>query len=109
MHILRIGLAALFPALMLSQNVPTAAVDSPPLDVPWKLYYHYEKVNSPFSVLESGFQAAILQWNVDPREWGQGYHWLWRRRSSTVCYDTTRNLFRFTLDSFARQETRYSR
>ena len=109
MKIFRIGLAALCPALMLAQNVPTAAVDSPPLDVPGKLYYHYEKVYSPFSVLESGFQAAILQWNDDPREWGQGYHGLWRRMSSTVGYDTARNLFMFALDSIARQDPRYYR
>src|SRR5262249_37939911 len=84
MHIFRIGLASLFPALMLAQNVPTAAADSPPLDVPGKLYFHYQKVYSPFSLLESSFQAAILQWNNDPREWGQGYHGLWRRTASTV-------------------------
>jgi hypothetical protein len=102
-------LTAAFPALMLAQNVPTAAADSAPLTVSGKLYYHYQKVYSPFSIIESGFQAAILQWNDDPREWGQGYHGFWRRTASTVGYDTTRNLFMFTLDSITRQDPRYYR
>src|SRR6185369_1211439 len=109
MNILSIGLAMALPALMLGQNAPTAAVGAAPLDVPGKLEYHFEKVYSPFSLIESGFQAAILQWNDDPREWGQGYHGLWRRMASTVGYDTARNTFMFTLDSVTRQDPRYYR
>ena len=102
----RLGWAAVWPGLLLAQN---ASADSAPLDVSGKLYYHYEKVYSPFSLLESGFQAAILQWNDDPREWGQGSLGLWRRTASTVGYDTIRNTFMFTLDSISRADRRYFR
>jgi hypothetical protein len=100
-------LAASLPVL--AQSVPIAALNSAPLTVPGKLEFHVEKVYSPFSLLESGFQAAILQWNDDPREWRQGYYGLWRRTASTVGYDTIRNTFMFTLDSIGREDPRYFR
>src|SRR5262249_24989602 len=104
-----LALAALYPALLLAQNAPSASSDSAPLTVSGKLYYHYEKVYSPFSLLESGFQAAILQWNDGPREWRQGSRGLWRRTASTVGYDSIRNTFMFTLGSISRADPRYFR
>src|SRR5690349_24219667 len=102
-------LAACCPVLLLAQNLPTAATDSEPLTVLGKLNFHRESVYSPFSLVESAFQAAILQWNDDPREWGEGYHGFWRRSASTVGYDTVRNTFMFTLDSIGHQDPRYFR
>src|SRR5437016_1958343 len=94
---------------ILAQNLPTAAADAAPLTVLGKLAFHRESVYSPFSLVESGFQAAILQWNDDPREWHEGYYGFWRRTASTVGYDTIRNSFMFTLDSIGHQDPRYYR
>src|SRR5262245_35339606 len=109
MKIISFGWVAVWPVLLLAQNAPSASADSAPLTASGKLYYHYEKVYSPFSLLESGFQAAILQWNNDPREWGEGSRGLWRRTASTVGYDTIRNTFMFTLDSISHSDPRYFR
>jgi len=107
---MRIQLLCLIVASpLLAQNLPTASPESAPLTVLGKLNFHRESVYSPFSLFESGFQAAILQLNNDPREWGQGYHGFWRRTASTVGYDTARNTFMFTLDSIAHQDPRYYR
>ena len=107
---MRIHLLCLIAASpLLAQNLPTAAADSAPLTVLGKLNFHRESVYSPFSLVESGFQAAILQWNDDPREWHEGYYGFWRRTASTVGYDTIRNTFMFTLDSIGRQDPRYYR
>jgi len=109
MRISLLALVASFPAFIYAQNIPVASINSAPMTIGDKLEFHFAKVYSPFSLLESGFQAAILQWNDDPREWRQGYHGLWRRTASTVGYDTVRNTFMFTLDSIGHQDPRYFR
>jgi hypothetical protein len=100
-------LAILCPAIMPAQSV--AAADSEPLTISGKLYYHYEKVFSPFALLQDGVQAAILQRNDNPHEWHEGWYGLWRRAASTTGYDAVRNSFMFTLNSLSRQDPRYAR
>ena len=109
MNIFRIVLCALCPALMLAQNVPTASANSEPLTVSGKLYFHFEKAYSPFSLVQDVFQSSILQWNDDPHEWGQGWHGLWRRSLSTAGYDTIRNSFMFSLNAISHSDPRYFR
>jgi hypothetical protein len=107
MRVPQFALAAVCPALMFAQAVQPPASD--PLSVSDKLSFHFEKVYGPFAMLQSGVQATVLQWHDNPREWGQGWHGMWRRSASTVGYDTIRNSFMFTANSVAGEDPRYLR
>jgi hypothetical protein len=58
------------PAVMPAQTV--AAEDPDALAVSGKLYYHFANAYSPFSLLEDGLQAAVLQRGDNPKEWHEG-------------------------------------
>ena len=103
--------AVLCPALALAQYQysPSVMPDGPPISAADKLDFHFVKVFSPLSLLEDTGESALDQINNFPREWGQGWHGLWRRTASNVGYDTMRNTFMFSADSIAGQDPRYFR
>jgi hypothetical protein len=97
------------PVLAFAQLVPTATLDSPPLDVTGKLDYAYEKVFSPLSLLQDAGEIAYAQLDNNPKEWGQGWHGLWRRSADNVGYDAIRNSFLFGLNAASGEDPRYFR
>jgi hypothetical protein len=103
--------ALLYPALALAQYQysPSAMPNEPSLSAADKLDFHFVKVFSPLSLLEDTGESVLDQYNNFPKEWGQGWHGLWRRTASNVGYDTMRNTFLFTADSIAGQDPRYFR
>ncbi|MBI1792382.1 MAG: hypothetical protein HYR60_33075 [Acidobacteria bacterium] len=92
-----LGLATLF----------TVMAQTSPLGASGKLQWHLKRVSTPAALLSDGFQAAILHWNNDPREWGQGGLGWSRRMASTTGYDVIRNGFMFGLNTALHQDPRY--
>ena len=100
-----------FPALALAQYEysPSVMPGEPSISAPEKLEFHFVKVFSPLSLLEDTAESAADQFQNFPKEWGQGWHGLWRREANNVGYDTTRNTFLLAADSMAGQDPRYFR
>src|SRR5439155_24034451 len=107
MKVICLVLVMVCPAVMPAQRVATE--DSDALAVSGKLSYHFAKAYSPFSLLEDGLQAAVLQRGNNPKEWHEGWYGLWRRAASTTGYDTIRNSFMFGMNAVSREDPRYFR
>ncbi len=107
MKVICLVLVMVCPAVMPAQRVATE--DSDALAVSGKLSYHFAKAYSPFSLLEDGLQAAVLQRGDNPKEWHEGWYGLWRRAASTTGYDTIRNSFMFGMNAVSREDPRYFR
>jgi hypothetical protein len=109
MKLSRFALVALCPILACAQLVNTATLDSPPLDVSGKLDYYTEKVFSPLSLLQDAGEVTYAQMENNPKEWGEGWHGVWRRSADNVGYDAIRNTFMFALNSASGGDPRYFR
>src|ERR1700735_4534372 len=105
MKVSRFCFVVVCPALALGQYQysPSVMPDGPPISAAAKLEFHFVKVFSPLSFLGATAETAADQFQNLPKEWGQGWHGLWRREANNVGYDTLRNTFLFTADSIAGQ------
>lgn len=103
------ALFALCPAALPGQLVPTATPDSPALDVSGKLNYYADKVFSPLALLQDSGEIAYAHLHNNPKEWGEGWHGLWRRGADNVGYDAIRNTFMLSLNAASREDPRYFR
>src|SRR5260370_41987087 len=93
MKVICLVLVMVCPAVMPAQRIATE--DSDALAVSGKLSYHFAKAYSPFSLLEDGLQAAVLQRGDNPKEWHEGWYGLWRRSTSPTGDDTIAKSFLF--------------
>jgi hypothetical protein len=103
------ALVVVSPILARAQLTNTATLDSPALDVTGKLDYYTQKVFSPLSLLQDAAEVTYAHLENTPKEWGQGWHGLWRRGADNVGYDAIRNSFMFGLNSAAGGDPRYFR
>jgi hypothetical protein len=103
------ALAGLWPILAGAQLLNTATLDSTPLDVTGKLDYYTEKVFSPLSLLQDAGEVTYAHLEDNPKEWGEGWHGLWRRGADNVGYDAIRNTFMFGLNGVSGGDPRYFR
>jgi len=103
------ALVAVSPILARAQMVNTATVDSAPLDLTGKLGYYSDKVFSPLSLLQDAGEVAYAQLKDNPKEWGEGWHGLWRRSADNVGYDAIRNSLMYGLNSASGGDPRYFR
>jgi hypothetical protein len=102
-------LAVLCPILACAQLTHTATLDSPALDTSSKLDYYVEKVFSPLSLLQDTAEVTYAHLQDSPKEWGEGWHGLWRRGVDNVGYDALRNTFMFGLNGVSGGDPRYFR
>jgi hypothetical protein len=109
MKLSRFVLVVLCPILARAQLTNTATLDSPELDTSGKLDYYVEKVFSPLSLLQDTAEVTYAHLEDSPKEWGQGWHGLWRRGAYNVGYDAIRNTFMFGLNSASGGDPRYFR
>ncbi len=109
MKFLQLSLFAALPFCALGQMTRTATLASAPLDTSEKLDYYVDKVFSPLSLLEDAAEISYAQVQENPKEWGEGWHGLWRRTADTVGYDAIRNSFMFGLNTVSHNDPRYFR
>jgi hypothetical protein len=109
MKLLWLALVAFCPILAHAQLANTATLDSTPLDASGKFDYYTEKVFSPLSLLQDTGEVAYAHLENNPKEWGEGWHGLWRRGADNVGYDALRNAFMFGLNDASGGDPRYFR
>src|SRR5579863_6833585 len=111
MKLPRLILGVVCPALALAQYQysPSVMPNEPSISAPEKLEFHFVKVFSPLSILEDTAESAADQAQNFPKEWGQGWHGMWRRTASNVGYDTMRNTFLLAGNTLGGQDPRYFR